>query len=298
MNLDSIIARIPGWSGADDLVVEPIGGLTNTNYRISVNGGKYVLRVSGSNTAYLGISRQNELEAMQAAAEHGLGPEIIHFILPEGHLVTRYIEGHHWTYEAYCRPDNIRRMVDAVKAIHKLPPIQADGSPFRRIEGYHRHIQSLGVPYPVDFHRAIRQMQMIEDQLKASPFPAYGLCHNDLFSLNYIDDGKLRFIDWEFAGMGDIFFDLATLAYSFDSVGEIPAELQETILVCYFGTVNAEIRTRFNQMKFMVLLYSVMWGLLQFGLQRQEIAPVVEGFDPLDYAKNMFNVILNGHFIE
>ena len=294
MNPEQIISQIPGWANAKDIETKPIGGLTNSNYLVTVQGEKYVLRVSGKNTSYLGINRQNELEALQVAAQHGLGPEVIHFILPEGHLVTRFIEGHHWTYETYCRPENIRRMVSSVKAIHNLPPIQADGSPFHRIESYLTHTNTFEVPYPEGFETGIREMHRIEDRQKTDSFPTTGFCHNDLFGLNYIDDGQLRFIDWEFAGMGDIFFDLATLAYSFDSVGEIPSGLQEIILESYFGTVNDEIRTRYREMKFMVLLYSVMWGLLQHGLQRRGLAPVTEGFDCLEYAHYMFNTIRDG----
>ena len=38
-------------------------------------------------------------------------------------------------------------------------------------------------------------------------------CHNDLLNANFIDDGeRLRIVDWEYAGMGDPFFDLANFA--------------------------------------------------------------------------------------
>ena len=38
-------------------------------------------------------------------------------------------------------------------------------------------------------------------------------CHNDLLNLNFIDDGtRIRILDWEYAGMGDIFFDLGNVA--------------------------------------------------------------------------------------
>ena len=34
-------------------------------------------------------------------------------------------------------------------------------------------------------------------------------CHNDLLNANFIDDGtRIRIVDWEYAGMGDPFFDL------------------------------------------------------------------------------------------
>jgi len=297
VNLDSIIAQIPEWAGADDLKIQLIGGLTNTNYKIEVNNQEFVLRISGKNTSILGINRKAELETMEIAAAHGLGPEVVYFIQPEGHLVTRFIQGRHWTYNEYCQPANLRIIVEAVKTIHQLPAIENEASPFRRIEHYLRHTKKLDVSYPEGFDHAIVQMRELEAGLKKDAFPARGLCHNDLFSLNFIDDGRVRFIDWEFAGMGDIFYDLATLVYTFDSVGEISPELQDTILECYFGEVNEYLRNRLRQMKFMVLLFSVLWGLLQYGLQNAGIIPLIDGFDCRSYAHSMFNLIQESKFL-
>lgn len=93
--VDSVIARIPGWADAEDLTVEPLAGLTNTNYGVKVGGERFALRVGGDNTALLGINREWERQALLAAAQAGIGPEVVSFFLPEGHLVTRYIEGRH-----------------------------------------------------------------------------------------------------------------------------------------------------------------------------------------------------------
>ncbi len=69
--------------------MERIAGLTNANYRVDVNGERFVLRVSGDNTERLGINRQHEFTALKNAAAIGLGPEVFAFMLPESHLVTR-----------------------------------------------------------------------------------------------------------------------------------------------------------------------------------------------------------------
>jgi thiamine kinase-like enzyme len=291
VNVDEIIARIPAWAEADNLTAELIGGLTNTNYKIKVNNEKFILRISGKNTALLGINRDFELEALKVAAASNLGPQVVHYIQPEGHMVTKVIQGRHWTYEEYCQPENLVRMVSSVKAIHNLPVIQAEFSPFRRVEQYIGHASELEVQFPAGFDDAILKMGEIENSLKTDSTKFHGLCHNDLFALNFMDDGRLKFIDWEFAGMGDTFYDLATLAYTFDSVGEIPAELQDYVLECYFGEVNDTLRTRMQKMKFMVLLYAVNWGLLQYGLQRAGIVPEIDGFDFREYASYMFHVI-------
>ena len=114
---------------------------------------------------------------------------------------------------------------------------------------------------------------------------------------HFIDDGWLRFLDWEFAGMGDIFYDLATLAYTFDSVGEIPSDLQGFILECYFGKTNDYLWNRMVETKFMILLYSVMWGLLQSGLEQAGIIPSVDGFNYFDYASFMFTTIRESNYL-
>ncbi len=37
-------------------------------------------------------------------------------------------------------------------------------------------------------------------------------CHNDLLTANLIHDGeRVRIVDWEYAGMGDRYFDLGNL---------------------------------------------------------------------------------------
>ena len=51
-------------------------------------------------------------------------------------------------------------------------------------------------------------------------------CHNDLLAANFIDDGeRVWIVDWEYAGMGDPFFDLANFAVNngLDEDGETRA---------------------------------------------------------------------------
>ena len=48
-------------------------------------------------------------------------------------------------------------------------------------------------------------------------------CHNDLLNANFLEDGeRLWIVDWEYAGMGDRFFDLANFAinHELDDAGE------------------------------------------------------------------------------
>ena len=103
--------------------------------------------------------------------------------------------------------------------------------------------------------------------------------------------GACGFLDWEFAGMGDLYFDLATIAYAFDSVDTLSRDLQEYVLTCYFGDVLPKHRKRFEGMLAMLMFFSAMWGLVQFGMQCEGQIQAVEDFDYLEYAEITFEAM-------
>jgi len=117
--LEAIICQIPNRSTAKVKHVEQLEGLTNQNYAVTLDGECLVVRISRENAAALGINREIEWEALLAASEAGIGLEVVHVVLPEGHLVTRYIEDHHWTVEVF--PDSIECVLAAGSLSLRLP---------------------------------------------------------------------------------------------------------------------------------------------------------------------------------
>jgi thiamine kinase-like enzyme len=289
--VNQVIAMVPAWKEAKDIQVTRIEGLTNANYQVCVDGERFVLRISGQNTARLGINRAHEVAALQAAAAAGLGPQIVAFIQPEGHLVTRWIDGYHWDDREFRTPQNVRLLTETVKRIHALPPNGATFSPFQRVESYLETATGFGVPLPLGFDRFLQTMQMVQADQLLDTFDWQHFCHNDLVAVNYLyNDAKqsLIVLDWEFAGWGDIYYDLATVVYTHDSEGPIPPELEEVMLACYFGGTTAWQRRRLGGMKYMLMLFTGMWGLAQHGMQRASLIPQVEGFDYLEFAEYLF----------
>ncbi|HUT81033.1 MAG TPA: choline/ethanolamine kinase family protein [Candidatus Bathyarchaeia archaeon] len=291
-NLQSIIAKIPNWVNAKELVIEEISGLTNKNYRVIVDGEQFVLRISGKNTENLGINREHEFEALRAASDAEIGPKVVRFIEPEGYLVTRWIEGRHWTSEEFRKPENIRLMVETIKRLHALDSIEANFSPFSRVVSFARTAQEFGIQLPQDFNGFLHTMQSIKDDQYRDLSGWLRFCHNDLAAVNYLysdKEEKITIIDWEFSGMGDVYFDLATLVYTHDTTGPISPELEEYMLKCYFGKVIDESRIRLAGMKFMLMLFSALWGLLQHGMQKAGLIEEVEGFDYFEFAQYLFD---------
>ncbi|MBN1582057.1 MAG: phosphotransferase family protein [Anaerolineae bacterium] len=263
MNIDpqiqSVIAQIPAWQNAQTILVDlQKGGLTNANYVLTVDGERFVLRLSGENTAQLGIDRQAEHDAIMAASKAGIAPEVILFTLPEGHLVTRFIEGgREWTIDEFKAPAVIRRVAKTMKQVHGLPPIGGQFSPYRDVERRLEAARMRGIALPRQIDRLLTKMDQIERQRAAAPLTA--LCHNDPFHNNFIDDGCVRLLDWEFAGMGDVFYDLASVCHFF------AAEQRAYLLECYFGEVTDSAAHILDEMWFIVAFWNAAWALLQVG---------------------------------
>jgi len=271
--VEEMVERV--WPGRDAEIEVLGGGITNRNFKIVVDGGTYVLRVGGKDTELLGIDRRAEHEASLAAAAVGVGPEVVAFVEPEGYLVTRFIEGDVVVPEALREPEPIRRVAQALRAVHAGPPIPARFDSFRVVEAYAATAAAHGVSLPQAYERARATAAEVEQA--RGPVPERP-CHNDLLTANFIDDGsRIRIVDWEYAGMGDVYFDLANFAVN----NGLPAEETTELLRAYFGDASPEHQRALTLMRFMSDFREAMWGVVQQALSDLE-------FDFAAYAEQHF----------
>ena len=271
LTLDQAIARVPMWRGARDLKTAPLGGgITNQNFRVDVNGESFVLRIGGENTELLGIRREHERAANEAAARIGIAPEVVYFIEPEGYLVTRFVNGRPLPREEIGKPENIRRVAASLKRIHALPAIPGAFSPFRTVEDYTAIARRYGVTFPNNFDWLMARLREIETAFLRDSFTPRP-CHNDLLNENFLvedprqgNDGAIRILDWEYAGMGDIAFDLANFAvhHSFNDGQD------QFLLECYFGEATPRRVARHRLMKIASDCREAMWGMVQVGISK------------------------------
>lgn len=294
--VDWIIQRIPAWQGRQLVHSERIAGLNNQNFRITVDAECFVLRISGLNSARLGIDRSCELEALQSAASAGIGPEIVEFLLPEGHLVTRWVEGRHWGVDEFRTPAHVRLLTNTVKCIHAIQPKGATFSPFQRVLSFLDVTKNYMIPLPPGFDGFLRTMTLVQADQDKDPTNWLRFCHNDLVCVNYLFDEaeqSIKVLDWEFAGWGDLYYDLATVVYTHDSEGPISPGLEKVMLNCYFGEITTWQIKRLLGMKYMLMLFTGMWGLAQHAMQQAGLIPAVDGFDYMEFAQYLF-----GHDIQ
>src|SRR5487761_210256 len=278
--MDSIDARLPAiavervWPGREAAITALSGGITNRNYRVDVDGSSFVLRVGGNDTNLLGIDRAVEHGASLRAASVGVGPEVVAFIELDGWLVTRFIEGRALPPEEVRTPAGIRRVAAGVRTIHGAAAIRGRFDAHEVVQEYHREAIACGVLIPPEFGAAQAASEAIRRARGPQPLVP---CHNDLLNANFLDDGEIRIVDWEYAGMGDRFFDLANLSVNHD----FGVKEDQRLLAAYFGVERGADLAALRVMRVMSDFREAMWGVLQSGISQLD-------FDFNEYAAKHF----------
>jgi thiamine kinase-like enzyme len=284
---DQLVAamqRVPELAARELTLTALSGGITNRNFLVTVDRSpeRYVIRLAGNDTHLLGISREVEYAATVAAAGVGVGPEVTAFIRPEGYLVTRFIEGTPVPAEEVRSRDTLPRVADAIRRIHGGPPIPGLFVPLRIVEAYRALAQARGVRIPPEYDVAAAVGRRIELACLADPVELRP-CHNDLLNANFIDDGsRIRIVDWEYAGMGDPYFDLGNFSINHALTPDDDAAL----LGAYHGSVPIDRLARLTLMRVVSDFREAMWGVLQQGISTLDV-------DFVSYAGEHFDRLLS-----
>jgi thiamine kinase-like enzyme len=254
VTVEQVVARISAWQGKQ-IEIQPLsGGLTNTNYRVTVDGLPHFVRVPGAKTELLAIDRRNEYYNTKAAAEAGVGPKVL-FHLPEYDvMVLEFIDGQTMSNQRLQAPGMPTRIARSIKLLHGGPRFQTDFNMFRLTEYYLKVCDEHEVTMPDRYPARMPAIQQIEKALGGRPLPSRP-CNNDLLAENYIDDGHLlRLIDYEYSGNNDPCFELGNtcqeLGYDEERIRELCA--------AYFGTASAAMLAR---MKLNMIMSDVGWAL-------------------------------------
>ena len=252
--IEEVVSKIEDWQGKD-ISIQPLsGGLTNTNFRVTVEGTPYFIRVPGESTELLAIDRNNEVHNTKAAAEAGVAPRVLYHLPEYNVMVLKFLEGQTMSREALNQPGMPTRMAQAIKRLHAGPRFYSDFNMFRLTEYYLKLCGERGIKIPDGYLDRMQVVARIEAAMSVRPLPTVP-CNNDLLAENYIDDGeKLWLIDYEYSGNNDPTFELGNTSQEmeFDD-----AQIRE-ICSAYFGDVTADTIAR---MKLNMIMSDVGWGL-------------------------------------
>lgn len=247
-----------------ELEGEPValtGGITNRNYKVRFAGSDVVVRLPGKDTDLLGIDRAAEKAAGELAARAGVGPAVVALLDEPPCLVTEFVAGEPMQPEQLREPGALAEAAAAIRALHACEErLPVEFSSFRIVEAYAARMAARGAEVPSSYEWATAAAHRIEATLvgpEHEPVP----CHNDLLSANFIRSPRgLRLIDWEYAGMGDRYFDLGNFAVN----NELDEGQEAELLAAYFESPASSCRlATLRLMRFMSDFREAMWGAVQ-----------------------------------
>jgi thiamine kinase-like enzyme len=252
--IEAAVSKVGDWKGKH-VSIEPLsGGLTNTNYKVIVDGNPFFVRVPGESTELLAVDRKNEHFNSKAAAETGVGPKVLYHLPEFNVMVLEFIAGKTMSKAALQAPGMPTRMAQAIKQLHAGPRFLTDFNMFRLSEYYLKICAERSIPIPDGYLERLPTVRQIEEAMSVKPLATVP-CNNDLLAENYIDDGEsLRLIDYEYSGNNDPCFELGNTCQEmeFDE-----ARIRE-VSAAYFGSVSESMIAR---MKLNMIMSDVGWGL-------------------------------------
>jgi thiamine kinase len=191
--------------------IEPIKhGLTNRSWLVSTDQDRFVVRISDQSARELQIDRNSEAAVLEVVSHAGIGPEVLRCDPERGILVTRYL-GATWSERDAQLAENIDRLAELLRRLHALdvPGTVRTVDLAATVHGYLRTLDERGIHSGLTLPPLRECADQTAMQLRKGSTPC--LCHNDVHHLNVVDGESLRLIDWEYAGVGEPLFDLASV---------------------------------------------------------------------------------------
>ncbi len=162
-------------------------GFCNENYILVADNKKYIVR----KLIRTDIDRNLEYTIQQLAFEKGITAEPLIYDEKSGFMVFEFLEGVH---KSTLDKNDFKYLAET---LHKLHHIEID-------------IQ------PIEIHIENKTDEVLKAFETIANYPKeYVLCHNDLNPQNIFFSEVVKFIDWEYAGVNDKYFDLACVSVEF-----------------------------------------------------------------------------------
>ncbi|BBM03147.1 choline kinase family protein [Microbulbifer sp. GL-2] len=218
------------WSHSKPVVIKPLtGGQTNQTFLIQSVNELLVLRNNSQLGDVFDLDRDTESSVLISASYTGICAPLVYTDPTHRYQVTQFISGNPWKKSA---AGALEQLANLLRDIHSLPTIDAYLDIPNKVACYWASIDKQAAFYPplkqlqqkIPFH--ITAAKQLGDDLS--------LCHNDLSKGNLIIEktGQLYAIDWEYAAMGDRFYDIAVIIEE-HTLNRLQ---QRTLLEHYLGT--------------------------------------------------------------
>lgn len=217
-------------------------GMTNLNYRVSIGQEDFVVRMPGAGTDEF-INRSEEKENLELGTALGINPEHLYFNADTGLKITKMIPNAETLTPRMTKKEEIMKMVTSIFLTLHQSNVKMNNrfELFELMEKYEQIARNANGVFFEGFDEVKKEVYAIKTYyetltIDSAPTHVDALYHNFIKS----GDDKLYLIDWEYSGMFDPLWDLAT--HSIES--EFTALEEELFLSHYFQQEVREIDKR------------------------------------------------------
>ena len=236
-----ILSKVPQFveKNAKVSAIEVLpGGLTNYNFKVTVDDVTYAVRVAGPGTHEY-LDRPAEKHNAQIMSDIGINAPIIYYDEFYGHQVCKYIDDC-ITLHIPDFKNNAEYLKKAAKVFRKYhtcgKQFKAEFNIFRECDAYLKILKEKNSPMYEGSDLMLAKVNEIKAAFEKNP-QELAPCHNDPLCENWLDDNKdLYLVDWEYSGMNQPMFDVAALVIEAD----LTAEQEKFLLKEYYGSDISE----------------------------------------------------------
>lgn len=193
--------------------IEPLpGGLTNYNFKVTVDGEDYALRIAGDGTIEY-LDRVAEKHNATLMAEMGINAPVVYYDEKTGNQICKYIDGITLHIPDFKNLEYLKQAANIFKKYHYCgKEFKSRFDPIKTVDDYNELLMKKNAELFEGYERVQEKLSEIKKIFEENPRPL-APCHNDPLPENYIvDDTGMYLIDWEYSGMNDPIFDVGDFA--------------------------------------------------------------------------------------
>ncbi|CAB0151707.1 hypothetical protein PSI9734_02075 [Pseudidiomarina piscicola] len=180
-------------------------GVANNVYKITTTKAHYILKEFRFNHPY-GLDREQEIRVQEQLAHYQLAPEIIHYDAEQGIVLQSFLPDPDLASADLPMATKLRELADTSAHIHRLSVDVSVWSLRQRLQRYCQQLGEFDKQRATHFTKRLAGFRKLLDSFAARPV----FCHNDLAMHHIFISPTPRVIDWEYAGLGERYFDLAS----------------------------------------------------------------------------------------
>lgn len=230
MNID-----LNGYKLFEDQTIETFTplknqGFCNINYIVKTSSNTYLLREFKHSL----VDRTFEFNVQKKAHNQGIAPNPLLLDLEKNLMITEFCNGEH---KFTLKKRDLKQLALTLKKLHKIKIRKKPHNHKKDFKPKHKKANA-----------TLLKLKKYKKDLV--------LCHHDLNPKNIFFTNKITLIDWEFAGVNDRYFDLATICVEF----KLNRKDEAWFLRQYFGLVpKLELGNAYKKLELYKILYQELY---------------------------------------